>query len=223
MTVQTSSSGIGVAVRRTEDGRFLLGKGHYTDDIALPGQAYLYILRSPRAHATIKSIAAAGAEKAPGVVAVYTSADLAALGGLPCGWLIHNKDGSPMREPKHPVLAEGKVRHVGDPVAAVIAETYAQARDAAELIDVDYGELPAVVDMAAAVAGAPALHDAAPDNICFDWHLGDADAVRDGLRKRRARHAAGTHQQPRCPQCHRAAVRYRRLQQRHRRAYPLHH
>ncbi|TAL03830.1 MAG: xanthine dehydrogenase family protein molybdopterin-binding subunit, partial [Rhodospirillaceae bacterium] len=89
----------------------------------------------------------------------------------------HNKDGSPMREPKHPVLAEGKVRHVGDPIAAVIAETPAQARDAAELIAIDYDELPAVIDMQAAITGGATLHDAAPDNVCYDWHLGDATAV----------------------------------------------
>ncbi|TAK97941.1 MAG: xanthine dehydrogenase family protein molybdopterin-binding subunit, partial [Rhodospirillaceae bacterium] len=106
MTVQTKATGIGAAVRRSEDPRFLRGKGRYTDDITLVGQTYLQILRSPHAHATIQSIDTTAAKAAPGVVAVYTSADLATLGGLPCGWLIHNKDGSPMREPKHPVLAD---------------------------------------------------------------------------------------------------------------------
>src|SRR5690348_11508485 len=126
MNVQTKPNGIGAAVKRTEDPRFLRGQGRYTDDITLPRQTYVHILRSPHAHAAIKGIDTARAKAAPGVVAVFTSADLSALGGLPCGWLIHNKDGSPMKEPKHPVLAEGKVRHVGDPVAAVIAETAMQ-------------------------------------------------------------------------------------------------
>src|SRR5690242_355741 len=122
MTHQPNPTGIGAAVRRTEDKRFLTGKGRYTDDINLPGQAYVYILRSPHAHAKIKGIDTAKAKKAPGVVAIYTGADTAKLGGLPCGWLIHSKDGSPMKEPKHAVLAEGAVRHVGDPVAAVVAD-----------------------------------------------------------------------------------------------------
>ena len=165
MTHQTKpGTGIGASVKRTEDVRFLRGKGRYTDDINLAGQAYLYILRSPHAHARIKSVDSAAAKKAAGVVAIYTSADTAKLGGLPCGWLIHNRDGSPMKEPKHPVLAEGKVRHVGDPVAAVVAETYAQARDAAELIDVDYETLAAVVDAALSVEvnGAPAVPEPSP-------------------------------------------------------------
>jgi carbon-monoxide dehydrogenase large subunit len=177
MTVQTRPGGIGQAVRRTEDQRFLLGKGHYTDDIVLPRQAYVVFVRSPHAHATLRKIDIAAAKAATGVVAVYTSADLAKLGGLPCGWQIHSKDGTPMREPKHPILAEGKVRHVGDPVVAVIAETLTQAKDAAELVAIDYAPLPAVVDLSQAISGGAPLHDAAPDNVCFDWHLGDAAAV----------------------------------------------
>ncbi|MFN6999900.1 MAG: xanthine dehydrogenase family protein molybdopterin-binding subunit, partial [Elioraea tepidiphila] len=107
--------GIGAAVRRREDLRFISGRGNYTDDINRPGQLHAVIIRSPHAHARIKGIDAAAAKAAPGVVAVFVGEDMAAdnLGGLPCGWQIHNKDGTPMAEPKHPVLAEGKVRHVG--------------------------------------------------------------------------------------------------------------
>src|SRR5262245_16404057 len=167
---------IGTPVRRREDFRFLTGQGTYTDDIDRPHQLYAHILRSPHAHARIAGIDTAAAAAGPGVAAVYTGDDLAAagLGGLPCGWQIHSKDGSPMAEPPHPVLAQGRVRHVGDPVAVVIAETLAQARDAAELIGVDYAEEPAVTDPAAALrAGAPQVREEAPGNLCYDWHLGD--------------------------------------------------
>ncbi|WP_137177810.1 xanthine dehydrogenase family protein molybdopterin-binding subunit [Roseomonas sp. AR75] len=174
MNVVAPFEGIGASVRRKEDLRFLSGRGHYTDDINRPGQAHAYILRSPHAHAAINAIETAAAQAMPGVVAIFTGADLAAIGGLPCGWQIHNKDGSPMAEPKHPVLAEGKVRHVGDPVAVVIAETRQQARDAAEAIAVDYTPLPAVATMQAALApGAAQMHEAAPGNLCYDWHIGD--------------------------------------------------
>jgi len=168
--------GIGAPVRRKEDQRFLSGKGNYTDDINRPGQLYAYLKRSDRPHARINSINIAAAQAAPGVVAVYTGADMAAdnIGGLPCGWQIHNKDGSPMAEPPHPVLAQGKVRHVGDPIAVVIAETRQQAKDAAELLDIDLTDLPAVATMAAAQkGGAPTVHDDVAGNICYDWHLGD--------------------------------------------------
>lgn len=165
--------GIGDRVTRREDYRFLTGQGQYTDDINLPNQTYAYILRSPHAHANIASIDTSAAQQAEGVVAVFTSADISEIGGVPCGWQVHNKDGSPMAEPKHPVLAEGKVRHVGDPVAMVIAENLAQAKDAAELIEVDYQELPAVIDMPSALNGGSCVHDEAADNICYDWELGD--------------------------------------------------
>src|SRR5690242_2307063 len=165
--------GIGASVRRKEDFRFLTGKGTYTDDINRPGQLHAYLLRSPHAHAEITGIDIAKAKAAPGVAAVFTGADLQ-VGGLPCGWLITSKDGSPMIEPPHPLLAVGKVRHVGDPVAVVIAETYGQAKDAAEQIAVGYKELPAVVASDAAIKpGSPQLFDTAPGNLCFDWHLGE--------------------------------------------------
>ena len=119
----TTSEGIGAAVKRKEDRRFLLGKGQYVDDIVLPNQTYAVFVRSMYAHARIKKIDTAAAVAAPGVVGVFTGDDIAAdgLGGLPCGWLIKNKDGSNMVVPAHPALAQGKVRHVGDPVAMVIA------------------------------------------------------------------------------------------------------
>jgi aerobic carbon-monoxide dehydrogenase large subunit len=175
--------GIGASVRRKEDARFLSGRGHYTDDINRPGQLFAYVKRSDRPHAKINGIDTSAAAKAPGVAAVFTGTDMAAesIGGLPCGWQIHNKDGSPMAEPPHPVLATGKVRHVGDPVAVVIAETRQQAKDAAELLSIDYTDLPAVATMADALArGAALVHDDAPGNVCYDWHIGDK-AVVDGV------------------------------------------
>ena len=172
------AEGIGASVRRKEDLRFISGNGHYVDDINRPGQLHAHIVRSDRPHARIGAIDAAAAKAAPGVVAVFTGEDTAALGGVPCGWQIHNKDGSPMAEPPHPVLAREKVRHVGDPIAVVIAETRQQARDAAELLHVDLQPLPAVAGVTDAIApGAPLVHDAAPGNICFDWHIGDQAAV----------------------------------------------
>lgn len=175
--------GIGASVRRKEDARFLNGRGNYTDDINRPGQLHAYVKRSDRPHAKINGIDTAAASKAPGVVAVFTGADIAAeaIGGLPCGWQIHNKDGSPMAEPPHPVIAVGKVRHVGDPIAVVIAETKQQAKDAAELVAIDYTDLPAAASLAAALApGAATVHDDVPGNICYDWHIGDK-AIVDGV------------------------------------------
>jgi carbon-monoxide dehydrogenase large subunit len=175
-----TGTGIGAAVKRVEDQRFLTGRGNYTDDINRPGQTYAYMLRSPHAHATINSIDTSAASAAPGVVAVYTGADME-VGGLPCGWLIHNEDGSPMHEPPHPPLAVGKVRHVGDQVACVIADSLEQAKAAAEMITVDYGVLPAVMDMKAAEAGGTLVHDDIGTNKCYDWGLGDKDAVDAAL------------------------------------------
>ncbi|MFT4096253.1 MAG: xanthine dehydrogenase family protein molybdopterin-binding subunit [Rhodoblastus sp.] len=171
-----TDQGIGAPVRRKEDFRFITGQGRYVDDINRPGQAHAYFLRSPHAHAKIKSIDLKDASAAPGVVAIFTGDDIAAdkVGGLICGWAIFNKDGSPMRAGPHPALAQGKVRYVGDHVAVVIADTLAQARDASELINVDYEVLPAAADMIAArKPGAPTIHDEAPDNQFYDWELGD--------------------------------------------------
>ncbi|HTZ79614.1 MAG TPA: xanthine dehydrogenase family protein molybdopterin-binding subunit [Stellaceae bacterium] len=181
-----SADGIGAPVRRTEDLRFLTGRGNYTDDINRPGQLHAYLLRSPHAHAELGKIDLAQAKQAPGVVAIFTGADLAAdnVGGLPCGWGVKNKDGSPMAEPPHPVLAQGRVRHVGDPVAVVIAETRNQAKDAAELINVDYKPLPAVIEASDAIkAGKPQIWDAAKGNLCFDWHIGEKDATEAAFKK----------------------------------------
>jgi len=170
---------IGKSVLRKEDARFLTGSGQYTDDVVMPRQSYACFLRSPYAHAAIKGIDLAGAREMPGVLAIYTGKDLPdAVGGLPCGWLITGTDGQPMKEPKHPLLAQGKVRHVGDPVAMVVADTFLAAKDAAERIEVDYEPLPAVVDVRDALAaGAPAVHAEAPDNVCYVWALGDKAAT----------------------------------------------
>jgi carbon-monoxide dehydrogenase large subunit len=176
MNVVAPFEGIGASLRRKEDFRFLRGRGAYTDDFNRQGQLHAWILRSPHAHARLTSVDTAAAAKMPGVVAVFTGADMAAdnIGGLPCGWQIHNKDGSPMAEPPHPVLAQDKVRHVGDPVAVAIAATREQARDAAEAIAVTYDVLPAAVNMLDAVKpGAPAVHDGVAGNLCYDWHIGD--------------------------------------------------
>ncbi len=169
---------IGQSVRRKEDLRFITGAGQYTDDINMARQTAGVFLRSPHAHARIRGIDLAKAKAAPGVVAIFTGADLTGVNGLPCGWLITGTDGKPMNEPPHPVLAQGKVRYVGDQVALVIAETQNQARDAAELIDVDYEVLPAVVNCVDALkAGAPQIHEQAPGNKCYTWALGDKAAV----------------------------------------------
>ena len=176
------NTGIGASVTRVEDYRFLTGQGTYTDDINRPGQAYAYILRSPHAHARINGINTTAAGAADGVVAIYTGADMQ-TGGLPCGWLIHSRDGSPMHEPPHPPLAQGKVRCLGDQVAIVIADSLSQAKAAAELIEVDYDVLPAVVDMKAAAGGGTLVHDDIGTNVCYDWVIGeegDVDAALAG-------------------------------------------
>ena len=171
--------GIGASTKRREDLRFLTGKGSYTDDLNRPGQTHLVFLRSNMAHGRIASIDAAAAAAMPGVVAIFTHKDIEAdgLGGVPCGWEITQSDGSKMVEPAHPILASGKVRHVGDPIVAVLAETKAQARDAAEAINVDITPMPAVIDMKAAPTAGVAVHDEAPNNLCYDWDFGDKAAV----------------------------------------------
>ena len=172
--------GIGAAVRRKEDRRFLTGRGQYVHDVSRPGQLYAVFVRSPHAHAVIKGIDTGDALAAEGVVAVYTGADLtkAEVKGVPCAWGIVGTDGKPMREPPHPPLATGKVRHVGDQVAVVIAETLNQAKEAAELVAVDYDSLPAIVSAEEATKpGAPLLYDDVPNNLCCDWALGDKAAT----------------------------------------------
>ena len=172
--------GVGQPLRRLEDQRFLTGGGRYSDDISLPGQAHAALLRSPHAHAEIAAIDTAEALAAPGVLAIYAIDDLDrdGLGDIPCVMALPNKDGSRMANPGHPILARGRVRHVGDPVAFVVAETRAQARDAAELIEVDYHDLPAVTETAAAIApGAPRIWPEADANLCLDWEFGDRAAA----------------------------------------------
>ncbi|WP_227267893.1 xanthine dehydrogenase family protein molybdopterin-binding subunit [Roseobacter weihaiensis] len=162
--------GIGASSKRREDVRFLTGAGNYTDDINIRGQAHVFFLRSDVAHGTLNAVNTAAAEAMPGVVKVFTGADFEAVGGMPCGWQVTDKHGEPMQEPRHPILAHGKVRHVGEPIAAVVADTLEQARDAAEAIEVDITELPAVIDMKAAVASDDVkVHDDLTSNLCYDW------------------------------------------------------
>jgi carbon-monoxide dehydrogenase large subunit len=180
-----SATGIGAAVRRKEDFRFVTGKGQYTDDISRPGQTYIYFVRSPHAHAKIRKIDSSEAAAMPGVVAVLTGKDLAndKIGNLICGWAITSKDGSPMKMSAHPAIAADKANHVGDAVAVVIGETLAQARDAGEKVKVDYEVLPAVADPAKAQAkDAPLIHDVAPNNTIYQWHLGDQKAVEAAFK-----------------------------------------
>jgi carbon-monoxide dehydrogenase large subunit len=169
-----SATGIGAAVRRKEDIRFITGKGHYTDDVTRPGETRAVFVRSPHARAKIKSIDVSVAKKMPGVVDVLTGKELAAdkVGNLICGWMITSKDGSQMKMAPHPALAAETVNHVGDTVAVVIGETDTQARDAAEKVKVDYEVLPSVTDAGKAKSG-PQIHEVAPKNTIFEWSIGD--------------------------------------------------
>jgi carbon-monoxide dehydrogenase large subunit len=176
--------GIGARVARKEDKRFITGKGKYTDDIKLPGLTQAHFVRSPHAHARIRSIDVSAAQVMPGVVAVLTGAELVGdkVGNLICGWMVHSKDGTPMKMGAFPAMAPEVVRFVGQAVAVVIAETKNAARDAAEAVVVDYEALPAAVDMPSALAaGAPQLHPEAPGNIVYDWTLGDEAATNAAL------------------------------------------
>ena len=176
------SEGIGASITRKEDKKFLTGKGRYTDDINRAGQVYAHFVRSDVAHANIKSIDTKAASAASGVVAVYTGEDVAAdgIGGPICGWVVPNRDGSAMHEPPHPLLAQGKVRFVGDAVAVVIAETVEQAKSASELVEVEYDELPAVANLETASSGTE-IHEGVAKNTYFDWELGDEAATAKAL------------------------------------------
>src|SRR5947209_24455 len=175
---------VGQPVARTEDPILVRGQGCYTDDLNLPGQAYAVMVRSRIAHGMIKAIGISAAAGMPGVLGVYTGADLAAYGPLKCIVPFKNRDGSPMRMPPRPALATDKVRFVGDPVAFVVAETPLQAKDAAEAVEIDIDPLPAVTTpKAAAAPDAPLLHEEAPGNIALDYHYGDADAVAAAFAK----------------------------------------
>ncbi len=172
--------GIAQPVRRVEDPRLLRGAGSYTDDAVLPGMLHGVVLRSPHAHARLGAVDTAAARAIPGVRAVYTAADLAAddIGTMPCNVSLKNRDGSDQISPVRPVLADGFVRHVGNPVAFVVAETVQAARDAAEAIMVEYDILPAITDLAAAMdEGAAQIWPQAKRNVCFDWEIGDRAAT----------------------------------------------
>jgi carbon-monoxide dehydrogenase large subunit len=170
--------GLSQPVRRVEDPRLLVGNGSYTDDLSLSGELHGIVLRSPHAAATLVSIDTTAAKSLPGVAAIYTSADLDAdgIGELPCQALIKNKDGTDIHNLGHPVLARGAVRHAGDPVAFIVAETIEAARDAAEAILVEYDTLPSVTDLAVALEpGQPLVWEAAAGNQVFDWDIGQKD------------------------------------------------
>lgn len=178
------SYGIGQPVLRMEDPRFLKGEGRYIDDVTISGMAYGYVLRSPHAHAQLIGVETGQARAMPGVLAVFTGDELAAegLGPLPCGQQIQSRDGTPQKTPDRPILAQGYVRHVGEPVAFVVAETLAQARDAAECIIASYRPLTPVIDAEAALKpGAPQLFDSISNNLSFDWEKGDGAATDAAL------------------------------------------
>ena len=184
--------GIGQPVRRVEDRRFLTGHGGYVDDLVRPRQAYAYMFRSPHAHARIRALDTTAAAPAPGVLAVLTGADVAAdgLGPIPCLGAVINRDGSTSPVPPRPAMVGDRVRHVGDTVAMVVANSLAQARDAAELIEIDYEPLPAAVETAYALdPGQPTVWDETPGNLAFDWAIGDEAAVERAMRA--ARHRIG--------------------------------
>ena len=164
---------LGSSVKRREDPRFITGKGHYTDDLKLPGMTYAVFVRSPHANAKIRSLDTSRAMKYPGVVAVFTGKDMTGVNSLPCGWLLPD-----LKVPPHMPLATDAARYVGDPVAVVIAESQEAARDAAELVAVDWDVLPSVTSTEqAAAAGAPQIHQVAPSNVAFTWQIGDAAAT----------------------------------------------
>jgi aerobic carbon-monoxide dehydrogenase large subunit len=176
--------GIGAALPRIEDPRLLLGQGRYVADLSIPGELYCAFVRASRAHAVIAGLNVAAARARPGVAAVLTGGDMAAdgIGPMPCLWAIRSQDGSPMIEPPRWALARDRVRHIGEPIAVVVAETRLQALDAAEAVEVAYAPLAAVVDARAAVAEeAPRLHEAAAGNVCFRWQRGDRLAVERQL------------------------------------------
>ena len=181
-----SGTGIGASVRRREDARFITGRGQYTDDVNRWGQTYAIFLRSPHARALIGSIDLEEALRVPGVVAIYTGSEMAAdgIGDLPCGWLVHSKDGTPMKQPAHPPLAVDVVNYAGEPYGVVIAETLHAARAAAELVIPEFEELTAVVATAdAASPDSQQIYPDIPRNTCYEWELGDAAGVQAGFAR----------------------------------------
>ena len=179
-----ASSMIGSKVERTEDKKFITGKGRYTADITLHGQTHAFFIRSPHARAEIKKVDISKAEKAPGVVAILTGQDIVndKIGGLIAGWKIVSKDGTDMKLPAHPPLAHEQVNYVGDHIAVVIAETYEQAINAGELVNVDYKILKAVVDTGSAM-NSETIYEGIDKNLCFDWELGDKVKTDEAFTK----------------------------------------
>ena len=190
MSAELPTGLIGKAVKRKEDRRFLTGKGRYVDDIHRPGELWAVFVRSPHPHARVKGVDKDAALDAPGVVDVFTGADMARdnWGSIPCGWVVTDRDGEPHKAVPHYALTPDKARYVGDHVAMVIAETASQARDASELVDVDYEVLEANVDVSNAIQAAQ-MHDDAPNNLCYDWVLGDESEIDEVFEK--AHHIAG--------------------------------
>ena len=175
---------IGKSVKRVEDKRFITGKGRYTDDIVLPGMLHAQIIRSHYAHAKILNIDTSEAEVMEGVIAIFTGKDIseAGINGVPCGWQVDFKNGDTMKEPPHPLLVADKTRYMGDSVAVVIAQSKALAKDAAEMVKIDYEPLEAVVHAEEAVEeGAPLVHEDVPNNISFDWELGDREKTNQAM------------------------------------------
>lgn len=175
---------VGQAIKRREDIRFLRGEGNYVDDIRRPGEVHAYFVRSPYPHAIIKGIDKTAALAAPGVLGIFDGKDLErdGYGSIPCGWIVTDVNGEPHKAAPHYPMTRDRARYVGDHVAVVVAETYAEARDAAELVDVDYEELEPVVDMTTAMSNTQ-IHDEAPQNLCYDWELGDKADVDTAFAK----------------------------------------
>ncbi|WP_173935036.1 xanthine dehydrogenase family protein molybdopterin-binding subunit [Chelativorans sp. Marseille-P2723] len=181
-----SVEGVGARIARKEDKRFITGLGRFVDDMVLPRMKHAAFVRSPYAHAKITGIRTEAAKAMPGILAVLTGPELKddGIGNLICGWMIHSKDGTPMKMGAWSPLAVERARYVGDAVAVVVAETRAQARDAAEAVEVDYEELPAVTEAVEALKpGAPQLHPEAENNLIFDWELGDAKATDEAIAR----------------------------------------
>src|SRR6201996_3942091 len=177
--------GIGASVVRKEDRRFITGKGRYVDDIKLLGMTHAHFIRSPHAHAKVKSIDSSAAMKMPGMVSVLTGQQIVddKIGNLICGWAITSKDGTGMKMGAWPAMAPDPVRFVGQAVAVLIAETKNLAKDAAEAVVVEYEELPAVANIIAAIkSGAPQLHPEAPGNVIYDWHIGEEAATNEAFK-----------------------------------------
>ena len=197
---------IGQSVPRTEDPMLLRGQGHYTDDVSLPGQAYAVMVRSQNAHGVIRGIDTQAAAKMPGVLGVYTGADLQGYGPLKCVVPFNNRDGTPMKKPLREALAKDKVRYVGDPVAVVVAETLLQAKDAAEAVSLDIEPLPPVTSAEeAARDGAALLYDDVPQQRRARLSLRRRRSGEGGICRGSPRHAVEARQQPARRQRHGAA------------------